>query len=159
MTKGLNRYLHPFPTMDKVVKVMLGEEAIGRFDTLAKGRGILRMYLLREILEGYLSGPRPGPSQVPPEDPGKVAVLNKALEDTQQEREIFKVRVADLERALADRTNDLEYTRGQWQALNANLTEALLKIPSQRPLLEESGKKVSWWGRLTGKTETDQPNP
>lgn len=145
--------------MDKVVKVMLREEDVIRFDSLAKDKGIPRMYLLREVLEGYLSGPRPGTSQVPAEDPGRVEALGKALEDTQREREVLKVRVSDLERALADRTKDLEYTRGQWQAINTNLTEALAKIPTPRPLLEESGKKVSWWGRITGKKETDQPNP
>ncbi len=137
--------------MDKTVKVLLKEEDVETLDIQAKEKGKPRLYLLREIIERHLAGapePHTAPSPVSIEDPGRVLTLTKALEDSQREREILQVRVSDLERALTDRTKDLEFTRGSYQALTNNMTELIRRVPEPRSLLED---RTSWWDRHFGK--------
>lgn len=132
---------------------MLTEEDIEALDIQAERRGIPRMYLLREVIERYLSGPDQGTAPTPAEAPG----LSQALTEAQADRQALRVRVEDLEKALSEKGRDLEWTRGQLQTLTATLNTTIQKLPDPRPALTEAGQKPSWWARVTGRGETPPP--
>lgn len=133
--------------MDRVVKVTLREEDIEALENEAEERGISRMALLRQVIEGHLSGTGEGTTAGPLQSPA----LTQALQEAQQERGVLQARVEDLEKALNEKGRDLEWTRGQLQALTVTLNETIRKVPDPRPALEEAGHKPSWWARVTGK--------
>ena len=149
-TEGHMRDHHQPPGMERVVKVTLREEDIEALETEADNKGLSRATLIRQIIEEHLSGPGAGPDQ----GPGQAPALTKALQEAQGDREVLMTRVEDLEKALSEKNRDLEWTRGQLQAVMATLTEAVKKVPDPRPALTtEAGPKRSWWEWVTGQKE------
>lgn len=124
--------------MDKtIIKVPVSVEEAQALTTSANAKGISRGEYCREILIGHLAGTGTGP-QVPNEG------LSKALEESQKGRESLQQQVYFLEKSLSDKSQDLEWTRGQLVETQRNLTAALAKIPL---LPERTG---GFWSRLFG---------
>lgn len=131
----------------KTIKAFVSKESADALDLEAKGKGISRADLCGEVLTNYLSGPSGSPAAGPDEG------LKKALEESQQAREVLQGRVKDLEKSLSDKHQELEWTKGQLQEVQRNLTAALERIPKPPPLLTDGQYKPSWWERLFGRRQ------
>jgi molybdopterin-binding protein len=129
-----------------IIKAFVSKESAEALNLEAKGKGISRADLCGEVLTNYLSGPPGSPAAGPDEG------LKKALEESQQAREVLQGKVKDLEKSLSDKHQDLEWTRGQLIETQRNLTAALDRIP-KAPLLTDGQYKPSWWERLFGRRQ------
>jgi len=123
------------------IKVFVTPHDAENLSMVAKGQGISRADLCGDVLSKYLAGTLTSTAQstqVPNEG------LSKALEESQKGRESLQQQVYFLEKSLSDKSQDLEWTRGQLVETQRNLTAALAKIPL---LPERTG---GFWSRLFG---------
>lgn len=127
------------PIMDDrtIIKVPVSTQDAEALTHEAKEHGMSRGDYCRDILIRHLQGHGEVPA-------GTYQDHGAALSESQRT-------IERLEKALTDKHQDLEWTRGQLIETQRNLTAALAKIPMPPAMLTDGQHNPSWWDRFLGR--------